>query len=82
MLLIRSVSLSLSDDSTRSLGVCGWIFIFISIIFTVALCPVTIFMCIKVCLRSKAIVMGYGKTAVSDNCHLESELLVWERLYR
>ncbi|KAF4086189.1 hypothetical protein AMELA_G00103500 [Ameiurus melas] len=38
----------IQDDSSRSLGFCGWILLFISIIFTIALFPVTIFMCIKI----------------------------------
>ncbi|XP_027003665.2 stomatin-like [Tachysurus fulvidraco] len=35
------------DDSPRSLGFCGWIFLFMAVIFTIVLFPVTMFMCIK-----------------------------------
>ncbi len=51
MFNIHGMSLSvpcLSDDKSPSLGCIGWFIIFISIIITIGLLPVTIFMCIKV----------------------------------
>ncbi len=38
----------LSDDKSPSLGCIGWFIICISIVITIGLLPVTIFMCIKV----------------------------------
>ncbi|MCJ8740201.1 hypothetical protein PDJAM_G00056220 [Pangasius djambal] len=57
-----SVISIIKDDSPRSLGFCGWILIFISIIFTIALFPVTIFMCIKLVQEyERAVIFRLGR---------------------
>ncbi|XP_026790437.1 stomatin (EPB72)-like 3a [Pangasianodon hypophthalmus] len=58
----ESVISIMKDDSPRSLGFCGWILIFISIIFTIALFPITIFMCIKLVQEyERAVIFRLGR---------------------
>ncbi|KAL7832014.1 hypothetical protein AOLI_G00295620 [Acnodon oligacanthus] len=50
------------DDTPRSLGFCGWFFIILSIIFTISLLPVTIFMCIKIVQEyERAVIFRLGR---------------------
>nr|XP_046149581.1 stomatin-like [Oncorhynchus gorbuscha] len=44
---ISSTEQILEDKSSGSLGCCGWLLFGISLIFTVFLFPITIFMCVK-----------------------------------
>ncbi|KAG7321770.1 hypothetical protein KOW79_014628 [Hemibagrus wyckioides] len=58
----ESVIPIIQDDSPRSLGFCGWILIFMSVIFTIALFPVTIFMCIKLVQEyERAVIFRLGR---------------------
>ncbi|XP_062872624.1 stomatin (EPB72)-like 3a [Trichomycterus rosablanca] len=50
------------DETPRSLGFCGWIFIIISLIFTILFFPVTIFMCIKIVQEyERAVIFRLGR---------------------
>ncbi|KAF5895941.1 erythrocyte band 7 integral membrane protein-like, partial [Clarias magur] len=52
----------MQDDSPRSLGFCGWILIIISVIFTIILFPVSIFMCIKLVQEyERAVIFRLGR---------------------
>ncbi|XP_007236769.2 stomatin (EPB72)-like 3a [Astyanax mexicanus] len=57
-----SIQPILHDEEPRSLGFCGWLFIIISIIFTISLLPITIFMCIKIVQEyERAVIFRLGR---------------------
>ncbi|KAM9469394.1 stomatin (EPB72)-like 3a [Clarias gariepinus] len=52
----------MQDDAPRSLGFCGWVLIIISVIITIILFPVSIFMCIKLVQEyERAVIFRLGR---------------------
>ena len=59
--VVRTVCFSISTDSpSTGLGVCGWILVAVSFLFTVITFPMSIWMCIKV--KKISFTSGTGST--------------------